>query len=204
MAGADIVTAEFGSDPAACSLVNRHVPSAAVPLASSTGGDAIFPEPDAPCDADRWSLAACAVDVAAATVTLEVDRPLAAANAAQDRPVVLGAGGGGGRQIVAAEAAIDAASDAGKLLHDSVLQSCELDEQWAGFVAGKSCISEKPQCRDVVHRILERRPSALLTSLFERADLLPGDRLELTGSHDTAKIDAAGDEPPITWGLGTA
>ncbi|GAB0493620.1 hypothetical protein MMPV_004905 [Pyropia vietnamensis] len=40
-------------------------------------------------------------------------------------------------------------------------------------------------------------------TLFETADLLPGDRLEVTGSYDTAKIDAAGDEPPVTWGLGT-
>ncbi|KAK1864150.1 hypothetical protein I4F81_006700 [Pyropia yezoensis] len=413
MVGADIVTAEFGSDPAACTLVNRHVPSVAVPLDSSTGGDAIFPEPDAPCAGETWRLSACAVDAAAGTVTMEVDRPLAAANAAQDRPVVagrnvlmyaygdgfgyhggrrhgtevdltksggqavatgglaasgqlpadatasqlltvppytisaertdyacfsfeveLGAGPGGGRQIVAAEAVIDAASEAGKLVHHFVLLSCERDGGWADFAAGKSCLAEMPQCRDVVYGwaagatplimppeagfpvseverfyilqvhydnpdgltgVVDRNSSVRLhftdepraqeagtinigdpnvarfgqpvasdrnytvacpgectsqlagpltiynsvlhahrtalylftnqyrngtflrtlegsafwsndhqrNTLFERADLLPGDRLEVTGSYDTAKIDAAGEEPPVTWGLGT-
>lgn len=137
MLGADIVTAEF-TGPAACALVNRHVPSVAVPLGSSTGGDAIFPEPDAPCAAPSWALASCAVDAAAGSVTLEVDRPLAAANAAEDRPVVAGRnglmyaygdgfgyhGGRGGRQIVAAETVTDRATAAGRLVHHLLVYSC--------------------------------------------------------------------------------
>jgi len=89
MLGADIVTAEMTGD-GACTLTNRHVPSVAIPLDSAVGGDAIFPVPDEACAAPAWTLAACAVDAAAGTVTLEVDRPLAAANAAQDRPIVAG------------------------------------------------------------------------------------------------------------------
>lgn len=137
MAGADIGTAEF-SAPTACTLVDRHVPSVAVPLAASAGGAAIFPEPDAPCAAPSWALASCAVDAAAGSVTLEVDRPLAAANAAEDRPVVAGRnglmyaygdgfgyhGGRGGRQIVAAETVTDRATAAGRLVHHLLVYSC--------------------------------------------------------------------------------
>lgn len=59
--------------------------------------------------------------------------------------------GGAGRLIVAAEAAIDAATTAGGLVHDSVLYSCERDQAWADFAAGKSCIAKPPQCRDIVY-----------------------------------------------------
>eukprot|EP00170_Pyropia_yezoensis_P005634 contig_22877_g5650 len=322
MVGADIVTAEF-SGPTACTLVNRHVPSVAVPLGSSTGGDGIYPHPDAPCAAESWSLVSCAVDAAAGTVTLEVDRPLAPADAAQDRPIV-----------VAAEAVIDFASDAGRLVHHFILFSCDRDGDWASFEGGKSCLAELPQCEGIIYGwavgatplvmppnagfpvteeerhyilqvhydnpdgltgVVDRNTSVRLhytdqprpqdagiinigdpntvyagqpvssdrnytiacpsectsqlafpltiygsvlhahrtalylftnqyrngtflrtlegaafwsndhqrPTLFEPADLLPGDRLEVTGKYDTSKIDAAGNEPPVTWGQGT-
>jgi len=91
MLGADIVTAEMTGD-GECRLTNRHVPSVAYPIGSSVGGDAIFPVPDDTCDGadDAWTLVSCTVDGAAGTITLEVDRPLAAVNPAQDRPVVAG------------------------------------------------------------------------------------------------------------------
>jgi len=234
MVGADIVTAEMTGDTE-CRLTNRHVPSVAYPLDVAAGGDAIFPKPDDTCDGspDAWTLVACVVDAAAGTLTLEVDRPLAAANPAQDRPVVagtnilmyafgdgfgyhgvrrrsssvdltstgrtavaagrladsgrlpadatatqlltvpayavspnrtdygcssfeitLGGGGGGsggGRQIVAAEALIDMATDVGPLVHHFVLYSCERDEVWTGFAGGGDCFAVQPRCRDVVY-----------------------------------------------------
>lgn len=40
-------------------------------------------------------------------------------------------------------------------------------------------------------------------TLFEPADLLPGDQLDDTGRFDTSKIDAAGQEPPVVFGRST-
>jgi len=92
MAGADIVTAEFGGggSGANCTLVDRHVPMAAHPLGSAVGGAAVFPVPDDCPSKASWALAACAVDVVAGTLTLEASRSLAAPDAAQDRPIVAG------------------------------------------------------------------------------------------------------------------
>lgn len=98
MLGADIVTAEFGEGApgggggggAACKLVDRHVPMVAYPLGSANGGDPVFPDADDCPNKQSWVLAACAVDPAAGTLTLEASRSLAAPDPAQDRDIVAG------------------------------------------------------------------------------------------------------------------
>jgi len=93
MVGADIVTAEYGTTAAGganCTIVDRHVPMVAYPLASGVGGDAIFPVPD-DCPAKQsWVLIACGVDPTTGMMTLEASRSLVAPNPAQDRDIVAG------------------------------------------------------------------------------------------------------------------
>jgi hypothetical protein len=87
MLGADIVTAEFDSaSPPSCAVVDRHVKSVGYPLDASEGGDAVFPDEDT-CGKSSWTLVDCTVDTANGTMTLEVDRPLKAGNAAEDRDI---------------------------------------------------------------------------------------------------------------------
>jgi len=87
MLGADIYTAEFGSDAAdKCTVKDRFVPFVAAPL---TADPQPFPQEDKCQEDGSWNLVSCKRDKKKGRVTLEVSRPLNATTF-QDRPINAG------------------------------------------------------------------------------------------------------------------